>query len=151
MGRPSASFAAAEIGVLYLCKQCGCLEEIDFAHGHPPGTSKIVLLLYIILANLTQNNKKISTLTKMLGSIVWVTFWVVYRAVFWSVLSSVFHPAERINNAVTIPRFHPWNRLAINKLNEQQLTDLLAVDYLTSSVEKCVEITLEVNVSISKS
>ena len=48
MGRPSASFAAAEIGVLYLCKQCECLEEIDFAHGHPPGTSKIVLLLYII-------------------------------------------------------------------------------------------------------
>ena len=50
----------------------------------------------------------------------------------------------RINNAVTIPRFHPWNQLAINQLNKQQLTDLLAVDYLTSSVEKCVKITLEV-------
>ena len=59
-------------------------------------------------------------------------------------LVACFTQQMRINDAVTIPRFHPWNRLAINKLNEQQLTDLLAVDYLTSSVEKCVEITLEV-------
>ena len=71
---------------------------------------------------------------------------------FRMVSRSVVHPAERTTyNAVTIPRFFPWNQLIINQSNEQQLTDLLALDNLTSNVEKRFESTLSVNVSISES
>ena len=86
--------------------------------------------------------------TLLLGSIFWVLFWVVYRAIFGLMSRSVFHPAERTTYVLLLFQgFTLGTSWLLASYMNKQFTDLLALDYLPSNVEKRVERTLILNVS----